>query len=206
MGPVQLPPLNNVVNLPSVPRDPPIDTDVLNAVAYRTNTKLAYGAPFFRLKHLIGLISGTDQNLVTPQAMSEAVKFEHSVVSAAVGDGAVADALRPLKDDIDRIETSIKELTTTVNTCLVISAKSYNSQVGDGSIGDRQFEIVPFPDETDPVASGLPLLNTLQVIQALTPAETREYYKGYCRPAANAVIPHHDQRKVLIRVAIGCAR
>ncbi|KAJ6623796.1 hypothetical protein B0H10DRAFT_2008523 [Mycena sp. CBHHK59/15] len=174
--PVQLPPFNNIVNLPTAPQDLPDDHDVRAAHEYVKSTDIAWG----------------NSRLGDESHVAAAVAYEHSVLAAYCGGAAAppwfADALREglkdIKQDIQGIQEDIDtikgDVRTLMNRTLRASCSqprsAHNLQCGDGTA--RNFETLPFRDGKEPSAQDLPALDTLNAILQLSPEQSKLYYKA----------------------------
>ncbi|KAF8173823.1 hypothetical protein K438DRAFT_1850086 [Mycena galopus ATCC 62051] len=189
--PVQLPPFNNIVNLPTAPQDPPDDHDVRVAHEYVKSTEIAWG----------------NSRLEDESHVAAAVAYEYSVLAAYCGEAAAplwfADALKEgLKDitqDIKDIQDNVRTLMNRTVKSQVLAAKAHNLQCGDGTA--RNFESLPFRDGKEPSALALPALTTLKAILDLDSDHSKLYYKGY----KAGPVPDHDARIAAIRKIIGCS-
>ncbi|KAJ6539943.1 hypothetical protein B0H10DRAFT_2129498 [Mycena sp. CBHHK59/15] len=196
--PVQLPPFNNIVNLPTAPQDLPDDHDVRAAHEYVKSTDIAWG----------------NSRLGDESHVAAAVAYEHSVLAAYCGGAAAppwfADALREglkdikrdiqgIQEDIDTIKGDVRTLMNRTLKSQLLAAKAHNLQCGDGTA--RNFETLPFRDGKEPSAQDLPALDTLNDILQLSPEQSKLYYKGY----KAGVVPAHAARIATIRKIIGCS-
>ncbi|KAJ7133907.1 hypothetical protein C8R43DRAFT_1022512 [Mycena crocata] len=188
--PVQLPPFNNIVNLPNAPQDPPDNHDVRAAHEYVKSTDIAWG----------------NSNLDDESHVAAAVAYEHCIVAAHSGAAAAppwfADALKEglkdIQEDIADIKSDIREIRKHSIRCEMLAAKAYNLQCGNGTA--RKFEPLPFRDGKYPSVQGLPVLDTLDSILALSADDSRAYYRGY----RAGVAPVHADRLKAIQQMVGC--
>ncbi|KAJ6558966.1 hypothetical protein B0H10DRAFT_2120287, partial [Mycena sp. CBHHK59/15] len=190
--PVQLPPFNNIVNLPTAPQDLPDDHDVRAAHEYVKSTDIAWG----KWSGLPGgVMTSTlvgNSRLGDESHVAAAVAYEHSVLAAYCGGAAAppwfADALREglkdikqdiqgIQEDIDTIKGDVRTLMNRTLKSQLLAAKAHNLQCGDGTA--RNFETLPFRDGKEPSAQDLPALDTLNAILQLSPEQSKLYYKGY---------------------------
>ncbi|KIM91120.1 hypothetical protein PILCRDRAFT_1323 [Piloderma croceum F 1598] len=184
--PVPRPPLNNIINLPPLPENPPVSKNVVEGYRYKEDMAVAHEAGLVSDDHLANAFT-YQLNLVQARASTDAAPAWFHV--------AMQQLLDPIKQRLDRL-TALSTQTAR------LSAVSYNLQAASGTA--RDFEIVPFRDGSDPTSAPhelCPLLNSA-VITALTPQESRDYYRGYY--AAGGNLPAMDRRLELIRAAVGC--
>ncbi|KIM73380.1 hypothetical protein PILCRDRAFT_15286 [Piloderma croceum F 1598] len=183
--PVALPPLNNIINLPPQPQNPPVDRDVVVGYHYNKDIVVAHA-----------------DGLVDDHHFAESFTYQLNLVQAQAGAAAAPPWFHvAMQQALDPINQRLDRLTVLTAQAARLSAVSYNLQAASGTT--RHFEIVPFRDGSYPTSGehNLPPLLTSGTITALTPQQSRDYYRGYY---GGGNLPAADHRLELIRTAIGC--
>jgi hypothetical protein len=88
--PVALPPLNNIINLPPQPQNPPVDRDVAVGHKYQTDMIVAHG---MRNQHdsyyheYLQLFRNTADGLVSDNHLAETFTYQLNLIQARAGAG-----------------------------------------------------------------------------------------------------------------------
>jgi hypothetical protein len=206
LPPIQCPApvLNNVVNLPPQPDNPPTNKDICHATLFAKQVLDAHA-----------------RSQVTADDVAAAMKYQAVVMGRTSADvappwfqGALNEALAGLDKSLgtrmtkmetrlntrlEKVEAILKTLQTRQVETLRISAVVANRQLGIGR--GIPFHEVPFPDGTYPTSATeqLPLLASVEVVENLTRQESKQYLQGYF-PGK----PIPADRRAAILLAIGC--
>jgi len=197
--PIARPPLNNIVNAPNEPADPPSHNDVLEALRYTKKVTLAIEEKTLENIHLShavayehsivhakalqgqpnalppGLQNAINQALAAalPEALNQALPAAiNQALPAAINQAlpeAINQALEPLKQQIEQLKIAVGEVGRT-------GAMGYNHSCDDGEI--RNFRRVPFRNGKLP-GPNLPPITDVQSLADMTVQNRRRYYRGY---------------------------